>query len=346
MIAPLSGPLAAFGMMDVQAARMAVREANREGGLLLGKTRCLVELVEKDGGSPEQSLEAAQELITKDRASAIIGPGIPVSAVSVAILAERSGIPVILRIPTSRDVTRGTHHVFRVTFDDEQEGAAITHLLRDELKIRNVAILYDASNLGNSSVVGAFRQRFSADGERIVAVQTFVFGQKSFRDELRRIKKSRPECLFLPNYSYDILKQREEAIAVGISASVVCSDVLSFARAQDLARLEGVWFCAHYDPRDSSPKIRAFVDALRSVDGQPPGPGAALTYDGCCLLMEAARASGSVTPEGVNDGLQSIPVFEGVTGTMRFGGSPNPRKAILMMRVLKGEARMQLRIDP
>jgi branched-chain amino acid transport system substrate-binding protein len=342
IVVPLSGNLASFGPLSLQAAHLAVDEANDAGGILKGKRHYHIVLVEKDGRStPEMSLAAAQELITRDRVAAIVSPGIAAAALPASGLAERSGVPIILRIPTGPEVTRGARYKFRVTFDDESQGASIARFLVQKLAVRRVAILYDSTNLGNSAVVDAFQKHFTAAGGRLTSVQSYAYRQTDFRKQLLLIKESAPECLFLPNYSYDVLLQVEQARALGMSASIFCSDIMSFASDSDLAKLEGAWMCAHFDPGGSTQKAQHFIAAYRRKYGRPPNVSAALTFDACSLLIDAARVSGDMTPEEISAALRTPHIFEGVTGSLKYRGGPDPEVDVLIMRIVQGVPTIQ-----
>jgi branched-chain amino acid transport system substrate-binding protein len=340
IILPLSGDLAQIGASALKSARLAVDDANAGDGVLIGKTPCRVVLVEKDGGtSAEPSLHAAQELITKDRVSAIVSPGLPIPAEAVARLSERSGVPVVIRITTSRSLTRGARYMFRVAYDDETEAAAIVRFLLDRLSLRTAAVLYDASNLGSPTAVQAFRRDYTASGGVLSAVRTYPPGLKSFDPDLAAIRSSRPQCLFLPNYSYDAEVQIGRARALGLAVPIVCSEVMSFAPSRVLAGLEGTWMTAHFDVDSTSDTTRRFVARYLGTFGVPPGPSAALVYDSCSLLIEAARVASSPSSEALAAALRSPRTFHGVTADMSFDGGPDPRIEVPIMRVLGGVLR-------
>ncbi|MBP9649173.1 MAG: ABC transporter substrate-binding protein, partial [Syntrophaceae bacterium] len=75
VIAELTGDIPAVGASCKNAAELAVREINDNGGILLGGKKYPVELIiEDNAGKADQSASSAQKLITQQKVTAIVGP--------------------------------------------------------------------------------------------------------------------------------------------------------------------------------------------------------------------------------------------------------------------------------
>jgi branched-chain amino acid transport system substrate-binding protein len=344
-IVPMSGALAPYGGSHLEGARLAVAKANRSGGLRVKGRKCLVVLVEKDGGSsPEQALAAAQELVSREQVSAIVGPIFSSQAIPVARLADKTGIPMIDQIATNPAVTRGSPCVFRVSCTDDFQGEAMARFAFERLNARRAAILFDVASAYNSGVADVFSRHFVSVGGRVVAAETYTTGAADFRVQLRRIAAARPDVLFLPNYPNEIQPQVAQMRELGIALALLGSDAMSFDDPGYMKTIDGAWYSVHFTPQDPNREAVEFLEAYRSRYAKDPDQGAALSYDALGLLVDVVNRGQSVDAAGILAGLRGLGTFEGVTGEMVFRGSHDPRKGIVVVRMVDGNPRFEGRI--
>jgi branched-chain amino acid transport system substrate-binding protein len=347
LITPMSGALAPYGGSHREGARLAVAEANRDGGISLKGGRHRVVLVEKDGGSdPEQALAVAQELISRDAVSAIVGPIFSSQAIPVARLADRAGIPMIDQIATNPAVTRGSTCVFRISCTDDFQGVAMARFAVERLGARTAAVLFDVASAYNSGIAEIFSRRFVSSGGRMVASETYTTGGVDFRAQLRRIGAARPDVLFLPNYPNEIQLQVGQMRELGLDLPIVGSDAMSFSDPAYMKAIEGAWYSVHFTPVNPNPKTVKFLAAYRTVNAKEPDQGVALSYDALGLLFAVVKARQGVSADEILAGLRGLDVYEGVTGTMTFRGSHDPRKGLVVVRMVDGQPAFEGRIDP
>jgi branched-chain amino acid transport system substrate-binding protein len=347
LIIPMSGALAPYGGSHQEGARLAVAAANHDGGVSLKGRRYRVILLEKDGGSdPEQAVAAAQELISRDQVSAIVGPIFSTQAIPVARLADRAGIPMIDQIATNPAVTRGSSCVFRVSCTDDFQGEAMARFALERLHARRAAVLYDVASSYNSGIAEIFSRQFASSGGRVVASETFTTGESDFSGQLRRIGAARPDVLFLPNYPNEILPQVSQMRALGLDLPIIGSDAMSFSDPGYMKAIEGAWYSVHFTPESPSLRTARFLAAYRKVAAKEPDQGVALSYDALGLLLAVVAARQSVAPDEILAGLRGLDTYEGVTGTMTFRGSHDPRKGLVVVRMADGKPRFESRIEP
>jgi branched-chain amino acid transport system substrate-binding protein len=344
---PKSGPFAPYALPLLRGARLAVTEANRDGDIVLKGRRYTVVLVEKDSGNgPEPALAAAQELINRDGAAAIVGPVLSGQAIPVARLADRAGIPMVVQLATNPEVTRGTRSVFRVCYTDDFQGQAMARFALEKLRARRAAILYNVADEYSSGIAGIFSREIAARGGRVVASETYTTGAADFRPQLSRIKAAHPDMIFLPNYSNEIRPQVGQIHELAMNVPIVGGDGMGYSNPEYMAAIEGAWYAAHFSAESPGPKAAKFLASYREAYAHEPDQIAALSYDAVSLLVEAARARRSAEPAEIIEALRGLDVFEGVTGTMIFRGSPDPRMGVVVVRVKDGNPRFEARIEP
>jgi len=122
-IVELTGSIPAVGASSKNAAEMAVKEINSQGGLTINGKKTPVKLIIEDNGAQaDQSAAAAQKLITQDNVVAIVGPNASLGAIPAAEIAEDNKTVLITPWSTNPKTTldpktgKPKSYVFRQRF--------------------------------------------------------------------------------------------------------------------------------------------------------------------------------------------------------------------------------------
>jgi branched-chain amino acid transport system substrate-binding protein len=347
LIAPLTGTSSDVGTSCLEGAQLAVGEANRDGGILCGGKRLKVVLIVKDDqGSPEKALIAAQELINQERISALIGPPMSTTAIPVAKLADKAMVPMISQSATNPDLTMGKRWVFRSCFTDDSQPEALARFASSVLGVRTAAILFNVANEYSRTVAGKFTSAFQKQGGRVVASETYATGAVDFLPMLARIKTTRPDALFLPNYQNELKIQVDQIRVLNIATQILGVDTMGFREPQDIVKAEGVYYTTHFSAEIPTEAVKKLNASYQLAYNRAPTPIGALTYDAFGILFSAVERAGSGDTEALGAILRSLGRYEGVTGTMDFRGSPDPRKSVVIVHVLDGSIRFITQITP
>jgi len=278
-----------------------------------------------------------------------VGPTRSRYAIPVAGAAENARIPMITAGSTHPDTTAGKDYVFRTVFVDSLQGRVLARFALEELRIPTVAVLYDVANDYNRHIAEVFKEVFEATGGQVVAFETYVTGDRDFRRQLVRIRESRAELLFLPNFEDDVVAQAQQARRLGFDALFLGSDAWGSVKIVHHPELEGAFVSGHWlpDPAETNAEARAFIAAYRRAYDQDPTDAAALTYDALGLLFQAIREAGRADPEPIREALSRLESYPGTTGTITYRGTDgDPRKQILMIRIREGKAVVYKRLNP
>ncbi|MEA5418946.1 ABC transporter substrate-binding protein [Spirulina sp. CCNP1310] len=360
ILAPLKGTNALTdGLPTVQAAQLVAEAVNQAGGLEVYGVKRPVELIFADEGDrPDQALAAARKLMFQDQVIAIVGLPLSYTAIPVANFAETIPLPVISTTSTHPDTTAGKNYVFRAGFIDDVQGQVLAQFTQDTLKAERIAILYDIANVYSQGLAHTFMaairdhtpindaELLNSLGDKIVAEETYTSDQQTdFRPALRRIQELEPDLLFLPNYPEEIKRQTAQARELGLTATFLGADAWD-SPIHELPALEGSYYATHWYADPNNPQINQFIEAYQRAYDTAPNIAAALTYDALGLLIEAIRREGRTDAKAIQGGLQSIRDFPGVSGTLRFRGTGDPVKSIVIVQIQDGKPMMAQTITP
>lgn len=347
VIAELTGDVPAVGASCKNAAEMAAKEINDAGGIKIGDKSYKVELfIEDNGGKADQSASAAQKLITQQKVLAIIGPNASRYAIPASEIAESSKVTLITPWSTTPKTTLDAKsgvpkkYVFRACFIDPFQGRVVAKFALDNLKLKKAAVLYDVASEYNKGIAEFFKETYEKNGGSVVAFETYTTNDKDFSAQLTKIKKARPEVVFLPNYYSEVPLQIQQAKRLGIRVPFIGSDSWG---SEEMVKLcgqdcEGYYFSTHYAADAATPATKKFIDAYKAKYGATPDDVAALTYDSFGLLFQAVRNAGKLDRQAVRDALAKVPKYEGVTGLMQFQeGSGDPIKSAVILKIKDGK---------
>jgi branched-chain amino acid transport system substrate-binding protein len=346
LIVELTGDMPAVGASSSNAAELAVSEINSAGGFTLNGKSYPIELVIEDNASkPDQSVAAANKLISQDNVIAIIGPNASLGAIPAAEIAEYNKTLLITPWSTNPKTTLDTSSgkpksfVFRACYTDPFEGRVLARFATEKLRAKKAAVFYDVASEAPKSQADLFRQTFTELGGQIVAFETYTTGDRDFSAQLTKIKSAGPDIVFLPAYYNDVGLIAQQARRAGIKQPLVGSDAWSSPELIKLAggAVEGDYFANHYATDIATPTAKKFIDAYAGKYGNVPDDVAALTYDSMGLLFAALKKSPALDRQAVRDAMATVSDYEGVTGNIKFTpGSGDPVKSAVIMQV-KGD---------
>lgn len=347
VIASLTGDATASGQSTIRAAELAAQEINDKGGLSVGDRRYKIVLkIEDDQDEVDAAVNAARKLIYGDSVAAIVGPQYSRNAIPVAKFVESAQIPMISPLSTNPETTKNKRYVFRATFIDSVQGRIMARFTHNQLNVRTAAVLYDIASPYNQGIADVFKQVFEATGGKVVAFESYTTGEKDFRTQLAVIQQQQPDALFLPNYGYEVILQAQQARQLQINATLLGADAWGSLQTGERSPLEGGFYSNHYSPDTKNPKTQAFIQRYRQLYQGDPNNETAVTYDAMYLLFKAIQSQGKIDAESIRQGLSELGRYDGVTGTIEYRGTGDPRRSVIILQIKQGQPVFYQQVDP
>jgi len=345
LMAPLSIPARFTGHLLAQAR---AEEINAQGGFEVGGRKLLVRLIVEDSGpSLEQTMSAMGRLVQQERVSAIIGPYYSREAIPVAAALEILRVPMLTPSATNPEVTRGRSFAFRVCQADSAQGRAVARYARNELGLRRVAVLYDEGDAYSSGLAQFFRDSFAAAPGEPVLMVAYPTGEQNFAAQLERIRASKAQGLFLPNFPGDLSTQIQQGRAQGFKGIFLGGDSWDTDPGfHALPEAQGAVYSTDFALAVANPKQLAAAQALAAKVGAQLIKNSASTLDALDLLLAAAKSAGKVDPASLRDGLAGIKGFDGLTGRISYNGSGDPELSIKILEISGGAEILRAHLTP
>lgn len=337
----LTGDAAAYGTPMSEAAKLAVKEVNENGGVLGGE----VEYVEYDNTSDlTEAASVAQRLASEDVVG-IVGPATTGDSNAQIPVIQEAAVPAILPAATGNGMTLDDNgdvfeYLFRVAFEDAFQGRAAATYVTETLGAQTAALFVDQSTDYATGLEQAFTEEFEALGGQVVTTESFQSGDTDFTASLTSLLSQEFDVLYVPGYYTEVGLLIKQARELGITQPIVGGDGLGNQTLVDLAgasNVNDVYYTAHYSPLSEDEDLQAFLTKFEEEYGKQADQFAVLSYDATMLLLDAVERAGSADRQAVTDALAATETFDGLTGTFSIDEDHNPVKEVLMLQLTNGE---------
>ena len=306
VIGPMTGDNAQYGLGVYHAAQVAAEEINANGGF----NGYNVEILDAgdDQADPEKAVNAYNDLLDKGM-QMLCGTVTSGSCIAVGAEAAESTFMFTPSATAVDSITAGSNE-FRMCFTDPAQGTKSAQYIGEHSLATKVAVLYDSSADYNSGINDAFVAAAEENGLEIVADEAYTADSNTdFSVQLKKIKDSGAELLFLPNYYADnalILQQAHDAGMDDVKKfGVDGMDGILGVENFDTSLAEGVMLLTPFSATSEDEKSQAFVKAYEDANkDEVPNQFAADTYD-VLYAMKAAADAAEITPDMSNEDISA-----------------------------------------
>lgn len=351
-VASLTGDTATFGVSSDEGARLALDEINA-GPKVLGKPLKLA--TEDDRSLSDEAKTAAEKLINRDHAVAIIGEIASSRSIAMAPVCQDAKVPMLSPGSTNKKVTEVGDFVFRACFIDPFQGKAMAEFALNNLKLKKFAVLYAVNSDYSTGLKDVVGQAVKAGGGEIVETESYSEkSDKDFRSQLTKIRNANPQAIFVTGYYQEAGLIAQQARDLGITVPLIGGDGWDSDQLVKVGKdaINGCYFTNHYSPDEKRPEVQAFVKAYearyKNQDGSPKVPDAMaiLGYDAMKLMAHAINQAGSTDGQKIRDALAATKDFPAAAGTITMDENRNAKKPIVVIQIVNGQFTYVASIQP
>lgn len=331
---PLTGKDARYGQWIKEALELGKEEINQKGGI---KGRELAVVYEDDAASPKKAVLGMKKLCQKFKVPVVFGSWVS-SCVSAQIPIAKKTKTIIVAEAIAPRMEKTGGYVFRIQPEAEYYLKRLVPFTYFDLKIRKVGILYIKNDFGLTQA-NTFRNLFENLGGKVILSEGFLQGEKNFKTKLSRIRKEKPEAVFIPAYTeiISLLKQAQQLrdkLKIKFLASVPFENPDILAKAKRTA--EDVIYPYHYMPDPENPINQKFRKNYQKIYKKEPEGFAALAYDGIYIIAKALKNWDQNNRESLKEEFYKVHHY-GATGEIVFDETGNPIKKIVIKTVKNGK---------
>ena len=225
IILPITGEKAKFGEIEKKSFEMALEEINAAGGV---KGKKLEFLFEDDTGRPDVARSAAEKLITKDKVVMLGGGYGSSETFAIAGVAQQSKIPFLVNTGSDDKITQsGWDYVFRLNPPVSEYPEGLESFLKDVVKPKTAAILYENTNFGSSGSK-EFAKTCERMGIKVLMSEGYEHGGVDFKPLLMKVKQAKPDLVYMISYLMDASLLMRQSMELRVTPSVFVGGAAGF----------------------------------------------------------------------------------------------------------------------
>ena len=326
-LAALTGPSSAPAIGFDRGVKFAVEEINTAGGV---KGR-RIEIVTRDTqGDPTKAVNAAQDMISRQKVNAIWGPTNSGEALATTAVMARAKMPNIHPCVVDSLIDPAKYpNAFRVAPSNGQWDDAVRNYCENVLKVKDVAVVGDTTGYGASAVaasVAAFRK----EGANVTYQTQIDATQPDVTPDMLRMRNAGAKVIVVWSVSTGMeARLMNVRGALGWDVPIVGQTTLGSGQTKALLEKPDYWAKVYpnnfrnvcYAPGGKlSDRTGAFLDRLKSAKidlGDTLLWWVALGYDSPRMIAEAMKNVGP-EPAQIVGFLNKLKGFPGVYGDISF----------------------------
>lgn len=331
------GSAALYGVMQKNAAELAIEEVNASGAL--GDIK-LVGIHQDDGGDRGQSVNIFQRLINQEKVSVILGPTLTTSAFAADPLAQKAQVPVIASSNTAPGVTNMGDCIFRTSPPESMVFPGVLAYVKKKSAPKTAAQIYGIDDALMKAAYAVHKKALEDEGIKIIATETFQKGDVDYSAQLTKIKAANPDIIVIGGLAEETANLVRQARQLGIPESTRILGAIA-AISTKLAELagpaaEGFTVGSSWFIQFDNPKNKAFVEAYRKKYNSDPDTFAAQAYTSVYVFADALkRAGGASDPRKLRDAIAATKNLDSNIGPFSFDADREPVIAPKVL-VMKG----------
>ena len=331
---PLTGFAAADGKSALNGAKLAVKQANQEGGIN-GK---MIELVVYDDqASPKQAVPISNKLIEKDKVVAAISGSYSGATRAAAGVFQSAEIPYISAYAVHPEITKAGNYVFRTSFMGEVQGRAGAKLIGATLQRKRVVLITLKNDFGKSLAAG-FKEAAGQFNLQIVNEYEYSIKDRQFGPIVAKVKADAPEAIYATGYFFTAGPLVSQLRAAGITVPVIGQegyDSEHFIKIAGKAS-EGTIITTSLDRDSNSSETRSFISEFEAMAGHKVDMVAASGHTAMKVLVAAMKKAGTTSPSAIRNAIAQTNLVAS-TGSISFNDLGEVQKNVQVQVVRDGD---------
>jgi len=325
----VTGPGAAVAKVQLDGIKLAIKEVNDKGGLMLEGKRVKVEpVIRDDETKPDVAIRRLRELVEAGNKLIVGGTFAHVSqAINVqirdgsALFMATNGVEEV----TFRKDTKAPYYISPLGAVDGI-GRISADYVSKTYKPKHIVLFLPDYAYGHGASKGALSVFKAKYPDIKITPMWSPVGIPDFTSYLIKVKETKPDVLMMGHWGADAINVLKQTHELGLKKDMKVyfnSMITAFGVGIPPEALEGVtvgmwWYHDLAGIKEKDPETTSAVDKLtaawRKEYGEPPDPFAVYAYLGMQETLRGIEVANSMDPGKVYKALMDYPRFMSVKG--------------------------------
>jgi branched-chain amino acid transport system substrate-binding protein len=338
---PLTGGQAKFGEMEKKSYEIAVEEINAKGGI---KGKKVVLKFEDSQGKPEISRAITEKLIDVKKQPVLFGEYSSSCSKAIAAVANERKVPYMVVTGADDAITQQNYkYVFRMNPANAYYANGLISFLKEVVKPKTIAILYESSDFGTSGAEDMAKQAEKM-GMKVLVKEKYEKGAVDFKPILSKVKAARPDVIYMVSYVMDASLFMKQIKELRIDAKLFAGGAAGFAipefvdNAKDAA--EYVVTASLWCHKAKYPGGTEFAEKYKKLYGDYPSYHGAEAYSAMYIMKNVLERAKSMSSEDIRAAMKATSMVTAF-GPIKFEDKEGYQNQNFMdtvvLQVIKGE---------
>lgn len=322
----LTGAASPIGPVQLDGAKLAIKEINAAGGVKFGAKKVPIEIFVKDDESkPDIAIRRYREMIDENKVNVIVGQTFAPISAALNKEVKKSSVAyfpvnvVAIGMFEKSEIAETTFSIHGCAYSIGYAGASY---IVDKLGYKNIVFFGPAYAFGRDQWAGA-KAAFEKRGIKVEYVESPV-GTSDYTSYLTKIKEKKPQIVMLAHWGVDAINVLKQSYEIGLKKnSKIWFDWMtnSFGSGVPPEALDGVYSLMswYYDMKGFQDAAivkasDAFAKKFQQEYKYPPDPYSAMAYEGVMEAVRAMELAQSVDGKAMAKALMAHPKFNSMKG--------------------------------
>ena len=332
----LTGAASPVGPVQLDGAKLAIKEINAEGGLVWGNSKVPVDYVVKDDETkPDVAIRRFRELRNIENVHVIVGQTFASITGALNKQVKRNPIAyfpvnvVALGMFAKEEMAPTTFAVHGCAYS---AGYGSANYIINELDKKKVVFFGPAYAFGQDQWKGA-KAAFDKAGVEPEYLESPV-GTSDFTSYLTKIMEMNPDVVMLAHWGTDAINVLKQAYEVGLKdkttiwfnwmTNVFGSGVPAEAMDGVYSLMSWYYDLSGFKDKEIVSQAEEFSEKFQKEYGYPPDPYSAMAYIGTKEALRGLSLAETSDPEKIAEAVMENPTFDSMKGkgTWRIDHQP------------------------
>ena len=326
----LTGAASPVGPVQLDGAKLAVKEVNAAGGLTWGDKKVPVKIVVKDDETkPDVAIRRFRELVNEEKVDILVGQTF--ASITGALNKQVKKTPiayfpvnvVALKMFEKSELAPSTFAVHGCAYS---AGYGSADYIVNKLKKKKIVFFGPAYAFGQDQWAGA-KDAFAKYGIKAEYLESPV-GTSDFTSYLTKIMEMKPDVVMLAHWGTDAINVLKQTYETGLKdKTLVWFNWMTnvFGSGVPAEALSGVhslmsWYydLSGFADKPIVEQSKAFADKFSKEYNYPPDPYSAMAYIGTLEALRGLSLAKTKDPAAVAKAIMENPSFESMKGTGKW----------------------------
>ena len=272
----------------------------------------------------------------KSSAIAVLGYNWSSHALIAAAIHQQSKLPMISPSASADRLGRMGRYIHTECFDNSFMADGLARVAVEKLNAKTAGIVVGSDCAYCRDLADTFKRQFEKLGGHVIVELPILRTDKNFDVAATKIKSVNPDVILVPNQELVSAQIISSVLRTGLRRPFLGGDGWGDVGAQFFQILNGQpltgYSVSHWHPDLKDATSRKFIADYRNKFGKNPNDTSVLAYDATKIFVEALIQAKIKDREGLEDALNHMTHYTGVTGSFKFQVDRAPIKSIVLLK--------------